>query len=138
VPGTAHVPFCVAGAGIACFVRRHLALSGVMLAGQARLAAGSMQACHEAINDGEGLVQQWRVAQLRRLGIPGPPAQAEADHVGGHQIAGMVQRSVLRGWCGGWPSMSSVSPDALGRSWCMAAVSTSASGAWAMSAGVVR
>jgi len=56
----AHVPFCVAGAQIACFVRRHLALSGVMLAGPARLATGSMQACHEAINDGEGLVHQWR------------------------------------------------------------------------------
>jgi hypothetical protein len=112
-------------------------LSGVMLAGPARLAAGSMQACHEAISDGEGLVQQWRVTQLTRLGIPGPPAQAEADRVDWHQIAGLVQRSALRGWCGGWPSMSSVSPDVLGRSWCMAAVSTSASGAWAMSAGVV-
>jgi hypothetical protein len=42
-------------------VRRHLALSGAMLAGQARLAAGSMEARHEAINDGEGLVRQWRV-----------------------------------------------------------------------------
>jgi hypothetical protein len=83
-PGTAHGPFIV-GAEIACSVRRHLALSGVMLAGQARLAAGSMGACHEAINDGEGLVRQWRVTQLTRLGIPGP--QAEADHAGRHQIA---------------------------------------------------
>jgi hypothetical protein len=91
MPGPAHVPFCVAGAEIACFVRR-LALSGVMLAGQARLAAGSMQACHRAINDGEGLVRQWRVTRLTRLGIPGPLAQAEADHVGWHQIAWLVQR----------------------------------------------
>ena len=30
--GNAHGPFCVAGAEIACFVRRHVALSGVMLA----------------------------------------------------------------------------------------------------------
>jgi len=38
LPGTAHVPFCVAGAEIACLVRRHLISCGVMLAGQARLA----------------------------------------------------------------------------------------------------
>jgi hypothetical protein len=73
LPGTAHVPFTAAGAGIACLVRRHLALSGVMLAGPARLATGSMP-CHEAVNDGEGLPQQWRVTQLTRLGIPGPLA----------------------------------------------------------------
>ncbi len=74
-----------------------------------------MQACHDAINDGQGLVHQWRVTQLTRLGIPGPLAQAEADRVGWHQIAGLVQGRVLRGWCGGWPSMLSVSPDALGQ-----------------------
>ncbi len=51
-----------------------------------------MKACHEAINDGEGLVHQWRVTQLTRLGIPGPLAQAEADHAGWHQIARLVQR----------------------------------------------
>jgi hypothetical protein len=69
-----------------------------MLAGQARLVAGSMQACHQAINDGEGLVQQWRVTQLTRLEIPGrwrrprpitpagiratasPPAAQAGDH----------------------------------------------------------
>ena len=74
-----------------------------------------MQACREAINGGEGLVHQWRVTQLTRLGIPGPPAQAEADRVDWHQTARLVQHSVSRGWCGGWPSMSSVSPDALGQ-----------------------
>jgi hypothetical protein len=58
LPGTGHVPFIVAGAGIARLVRRHLALSGVMLAGPARLAAASMP-CREAVNDGEGLVSQW-------------------------------------------------------------------------------
>jgi hypothetical protein len=76
LPGTAHVPFCAAGAEIACLVRRHLALSGVMLAGQARLATGSMQAGHQALSDGEGLVHRWRVTQLTRRGIPGPLAQA--------------------------------------------------------------
>jgi len=42
-----------------------------------------MQACYESINDGEGLVQQWRASQLTRLRIPGPLAQSEAkaDHV---------------------------------------------------------
>jgi LuxR family transcriptional regulator, maltose regulon positive regulatory protein len=76
-------------------------------------------------------VHHWRVTQLRRLGIPRPLAQAEADHVDRHQIARLVQRSVLRGWCGDWPSMSPVGPGrALGRSWCVAAVSTSASGTW--------
>jgi diketogulonate reductase-like aldo/keto reductase len=40
-----------------------------------------MKACHEAINDREDLVHQWRVTQLTRLGIPGPLPEAEADHV---------------------------------------------------------
>jgi hypothetical protein len=51
-----------------------------------------MGACHEASNDGEGLVRQWRVTQLTRLGIPGPLAQAEADRVGWYQIARLVRR----------------------------------------------
>ena len=63
--------FTVVGAGFGWFVRWHLTACGVMLAGQARLAAGSMRACHEVISDGEGLVQHWRVTQLTRLGIPG-------------------------------------------------------------------
>jgi hypothetical protein len=58
-----------------------------------------MQACHEAINDGEGLVRQWRVTQLTRLGIPGPQAQAEADRVGWHQIARLARaRLCPRHW----------------------------------------
>jgi hypothetical protein len=51
-----------------------------------------MKACHEAINDREDLVHQWRVTQLTRLGIPGPLPEAEADHVDWHQIARLVQR----------------------------------------------
>jgi hypothetical protein len=58
LPGTAPVPLTVVGAEIACLVRRHLALSGVMLAGPARPAAGSVQACREAVSDGEGLVRR--------------------------------------------------------------------------------
>jgi hypothetical protein len=63
-----------------------------MLAGQARLATESVQACHHAISDGEGLVHHWRVTQLTRLGISGPLAEAQADHTGWHQIARLVQR----------------------------------------------
>ena len=51
-----------------------------------------MEAYHEAINDREGLVHQWRVTQLTRLGLPGPLAQAEADHVDWYQIARLVRR----------------------------------------------
>jgi hypothetical protein len=52
-----------------------------------------MQACHEAINDGEGwgLLHQRRETQLTYLAILGAPAQAEADRVGWHQIARLVQ-----------------------------------------------
>jgi hypothetical protein len=50
-----------------------------------------MQARDAAISDGKGLVHRWRVTQLTRRGIPGPLAQAEADHVDWHQIARLVQ-----------------------------------------------
>jgi hypothetical protein len=93
LPGPAPVPLRADGAEIACLVRRHLTPCGVMPAGQAGLAAGSM-ACHEAVNDGEGLVRRWWVSQLTRLGIPRPLAQAEAeaDRVGWHQIARLAWR----------------------------------------------
>ena len=80
-------------------MRWHLTACGGMLAGPARLAAGSLRDCHQAISDGEGLVQQWQVSQLTRPGIPGPLAQAEADRVGWHQIA----RLARRGWSRHWP-----------------------------------
>jgi hypothetical protein len=51
-----------------------------------------MQACHDAISDGEGLVHHGRVTRLTRLGIPGPLAEAQDDHAGWHQIARLVQR----------------------------------------------
>ena len=57
--------FCLVGAEIASFVRRRLTPRGVMLAGQARLERGSMQACHEAINNRGSLAPQWRVSQLK-------------------------------------------------------------------------
>ena len=73
-------------------MRWHLTTCGVMLAGQALLAPGSMRACHEAIRDGESLVQHWRVTQLTGLGIPGPLPRAEAGRVGWHQIARLARR----------------------------------------------
>lgn len=36
-------------------------------------------------------MQQWRVTQLTRLGIPGPLAQAEADRAGWHQTARLAR-----------------------------------------------
>ncbi len=47
---------------------------------------------HEAIYHDEYPVHQWRVTQLKRLGIPGPLAEADADDVDWHQIAKLVQR----------------------------------------------
>jgi hypothetical protein len=47
---------------------------------------------HEVIDPGDLLVHEWRVAQLKRLGIPGPVADAAADHVDWHQIAALVER----------------------------------------------
>jgi hypothetical protein len=51
-----------------------------------------MKRYHEIIDVEKSLVHDWRVAQLRRLGIPGPLAEADADHVDWHQIARLVQR----------------------------------------------
>ena len=47
---------------------------------------------HEVIDPGELLVHEWRVAQLKRLGIPGPVADEAAGHVDWHQIAALVRR----------------------------------------------
>jgi hypothetical protein len=37
-------------------------------------------------------VHNWRAAQLKRLGIPEPLAEAYADHLDWHQIAHLVNR----------------------------------------------
>jgi len=37
---------------------------------------------HEAIDDDELVVHEWRVTQLKRLGIPGPLADAAAEFRG--------------------------------------------------------
>jgi hypothetical protein len=40
----------------------------------------------------DSLVHEWRVAQLKRLGIPWVLAEAAADNVDWHAIDGLVQR----------------------------------------------
>jgi hypothetical protein len=47
---------------------------------------------HEAIDHDDLLVHNWRVAQLKRLGIPGLLAEVYADHLDWHQIAHLVRR----------------------------------------------
>ena len=50
---------------------------------------------HEAIDDDDLLVHEWRVRQLTGLGIPWSLAQAAADHVDWHQVATLVRRGCL-------------------------------------------
>jgi hypothetical protein len=47
---------------------------------------------HETVGHEGSLVHEWRVAQLKRLGIPWALAEAAADNVDWHQIARLVQR----------------------------------------------
>jgi hypothetical protein len=47
---------------------------------------------HEAVDDEELLVHNWRVARLTGLGIPGSLAEVDADHLDWHQVARLVQR----------------------------------------------
>ena len=46
----------------------------------------------EAIEHDRLLVHKWRAAQLRRLGIPEPLAEAYAERLDWHQVAELVQR----------------------------------------------
>jgi hypothetical protein len=47
---------------------------------------------HEAIDDDDLLVHEWRMRQLTRLGIPWSLAQAAADHVDWYRVAKLVRR----------------------------------------------
>lgn len=47
---------------------------------------------HDAISRDDMLVHNWRVSQLRRLGISGSLAEIYADNIDWHQIARLVQR----------------------------------------------
>ena len=51
-----------------------------------------MMAGHEVIDRDNLLVHNWRVSQLKRLGMPGSLAELYADHVDWHQLARLVQR----------------------------------------------
>ena len=46
---------------------------------------------HEAVDYEKLLVHNWRVARLTGLGIPGPLAEVNADHLDRHQVARPVQ-----------------------------------------------
>jgi hypothetical protein len=52
----------------------------------------SIAASHEATYWGEPSVHNWRVSQLRRLGVPEAMAEIYADHVDWHQVAWLVRR----------------------------------------------
>ena len=54
-------------------------------------------ASHEAVSSADLLVHNWRVAQLTRLGVPRPMAEAHADHVDWHQIARLLERGCSPG-----------------------------------------
>jgi hypothetical protein len=50
------------------------------------------QSMPEAIHVEQPLIHNWRARQLKRLGIPGPVAEAQADRVDWHQVAALVRR----------------------------------------------
>ena len=47
---------------------------------------------HDAISRDNRLMPNWRVSQLTRLGLPGPPAEIYVDRIDWHQVARLVQR----------------------------------------------
>jgi len=46
---------------------------------------------HEAVDYEKLLVNNWRVARLTGLGIPGPLAEVNAGHLDGHQVARLAR-----------------------------------------------
>ncbi len=61
----------------------------------------------EAIGHDESPVHNWRVSQLKRLGVPGPLAEIYADRIDWHQMARLVRcgcppRLALRMQLGAW------------------------------------
>jgi hypothetical protein len=51
-----------------------------------------MKPQHKLIDAGDSLVHDWRVTQLRRLGVPDALAEVDADYADWHQVARLVQR----------------------------------------------
>jgi hypothetical protein len=46
---------------------------------------------HDAVRRDESAVHEWRVSQLKRLGLSWPLAEVYADRIDWHQIARLVQ-----------------------------------------------
>jgi hypothetical protein len=56
-----------------------------------RIMTAQPSPAHEAADDEKLLVHNWRVARLTGLGIAGPLAEVNADHLDWHQVARLVQ-----------------------------------------------
>jgi hypothetical protein len=66
--------------------------SDLAMVGGGTMETTATVAGHEAIDYEDLLVHEWRATQLKRLGVPVPLAEAVADHVDWHQVAGLVRR----------------------------------------------
>ena len=51
-----------------------------------------MELQHKLIDGNDTIVHDWRVTQLRRLGVPDALAEVDADYADWHQVARLVQR----------------------------------------------
>jgi hypothetical protein len=51
-----------------------------------------MELQHKLIDASDAIVHDWRVTQLRRLGVPDALAEVDADYADWHQVASLVQR----------------------------------------------
>jgi hypothetical protein len=47
---------------------------------------------HKLTDADDSIVREWRVTQLRRLGVPDALAEVDADYADWHQVARLVQR----------------------------------------------
>jgi hypothetical protein len=55
-------------------------------------ARGAQVTAYCSVEREKQAVHNWRVAQLRRLGVPGTLAEVHADRVDWHQIARLLER----------------------------------------------
>jgi hypothetical protein len=51
-----------------------------------------MDVQHKLTGTDDSTVHDWRVTQLRRLGVPDALAEVDADYADWHQVARLVQR----------------------------------------------
>jgi hypothetical protein len=66
--------------------------SDLAMLGGGTMGPTATVAGHEAIDYEDLRVHEWRAAQLKRLGVPVSLAEAVADRVDWHQVAGLVRR----------------------------------------------